>query len=790
MARVIGEALVRVKPDTKGLATQVGRETESGLKSQMGKIGALAGAALGVAVVGGLRQSINAARDLGETQSAVKAIFGESATAVEAFATKAAKSLGQSRTEALNAANTFATFGKSAGLAGDNLVTFSTDMVTLASDLASFKNTSPEEAINAIGGALRGETEPIRKYGVLLDAASISQQALKMGLIKTTKDALTPQQKVLAVQALIMKQTTDAQGDFAKTSGGLANQQRILKAQLTDVSATVGKALLPLMVKLANALRSVVTFVQENHKWLVPLVAVLATFAAVIVTTNAVTSAFVAIQAASAALHLGTAVRVIGHTAALIAHKTAALAIAAATKVWMGVQILMNLVLTANPIGIVVVAIAALVAGIIIAYKNSETFRKIVQATWAGIRVAISFVVKWFMTVVLPSLKRAWADLQVAVKFLATYISANFNFWKGVVLGVIRIVNNVLSGLKKWFTVTIPNAVKTFASAVAKGWQSLVDMAKKPVRFVIQTVINQGIIGTFNKVSGFFHGPKFKSVPMPAGMGDGHGIAGHGAGDGLGMKDVLKLFTGPAKWLSEKVGIGRITSKFGNNPFAQLLVGSAGALKDAALDRVMEFISGSSDIGGGGAGTGGLQPGILRVLGALRGAFGNVGLISGFRRGARTLNNSLSYHGFGRAIDIKPVLAHAVMLNAVFGRSLRELITPWNSLNILNGRPHRYTGAVWNQHNFAGGNAHIHAAADHERGVTLLPGMNLVPNGLGRPETFLGANELRKLRLHPDDMDMLARTIAKAFVTVMPRGAGFVDAAIGSFAGLSARSPY
>jgi hypothetical protein len=138
-------------------------------------------------------------------------------------------------------------------LSGKDLSKFSTDFVKLlSSDLASFNNTTPEQAINAIGSALRGEAEPLRAYGVLLDDASLRQSALSLGIIKTTKEALTPQQKVLAAQALIYQQTGAAQGDFERTSDGLANKTRILTAQLENAKTTIGEALLPIVLELAN----------------------------------------------------------------------------------------------------------------------------------------------------------------------------------------------------------------------------------------------------------------------------------------------------------------------------------------------------------------------------------------------------------------------------------------------------------------------------------------------------------------------------------------------------------
>lgn len=211
-------------------------------------LAAAAAAAGAMAIKIGI-DAVKAASNLAETQSKVGVIFGESADAINKFAATAATKLGQTRQQAMDAASTFATFGKSAGLAGNELVKFSTDLTTLSADLASFYNTSPEQAINAIGAALRGESEPIRAYGVLLNDATLKQEALNMGIYDGT-GALSAQQKVLAAQQVILKQTSDAQGDFARTSGGLANQQRILTAQLENTKAMLGEALLPTVLKV------------------------------------------------------------------------------------------------------------------------------------------------------------------------------------------------------------------------------------------------------------------------------------------------------------------------------------------------------------------------------------------------------------------------------------------------------------------------------------------------------------------------------------------------------------
>jgi hypothetical protein len=201
----------------------------------------------------GLLPAIQAASDLQENTSKIEVIFGDAGRAVTDFAKTAARDIGQSQNQVLAAAGTFGTFGKAAGLAGDQLATFTNDFITLSADLASFNNTTPDEAINAIGAALRGEAEPLRRFGVLLNDATLKSAALELG-IYSGSGALTAQQKILAAQKVIYEQTGDAQGDFERTSDGLANQQRILSAQFENVKTKIGELLLPVFSTLVKFL--------------------------------------------------------------------------------------------------------------------------------------------------------------------------------------------------------------------------------------------------------------------------------------------------------------------------------------------------------------------------------------------------------------------------------------------------------------------------------------------------------------------------------------------------------
>lgn len=285
----------------------MGGSAVASLKSFAGPLAAALGTA---AVFSYLKDATSAASDLNETLSKTGQIFGaDMLPELKSFAEGAAASMGQTQQQALDAAATFGIFGKSAGLTGTDLTGFSKELTTLASDMASFGNADIDETINAIGSGLRGEAEPLRRFGVLLSADAINARALSMGLAKTNVDMvgvaaaqmkvkeasqasqaaikkygadsdeakkagiglalaqkgiakavggtapkLTAQQKLLAVQAEIMAQTGDQQGDFGRTSQGLANQQRILAAQFENVKIKIGNVFLPMLTKVFQAL--------------------------------------------------------------------------------------------------------------------------------------------------------------------------------------------------------------------------------------------------------------------------------------------------------------------------------------------------------------------------------------------------------------------------------------------------------------------------------------------------------------------------------------------------------
>ena len=227
--------------------------TVGGIVGTVAKVGgAVAGAfAVGKVVEFG-KASVDAASDLNESLSKATVVFGAQADAIERWADGAARGFGMSKQQALEAAGTFGNLFRAMEIGTPKAADMSKGLIQLASDLASFNNADPTEVLEALRSGLVGETEPLRRFGVNLSAARIEAEALRMGLAKK-KDELTAGAKAQAAYNLILNDTKLAQGDFARTSDGLANRQRILAAQWKDMQAKVGGFLLPAVVKVSGA---------------------------------------------------------------------------------------------------------------------------------------------------------------------------------------------------------------------------------------------------------------------------------------------------------------------------------------------------------------------------------------------------------------------------------------------------------------------------------------------------------------------------------------------------------
>lgn len=160
--------------------------------------------------------------------------------------------------------------------------------------------------------------------------------------------------------------------------------------------------------------------------------------------------------------------------AGLVAYKTVMLAITVATKAWAAVQALLNIALTANPIGLIIAAIAGLVAGIVVLYNRNETFRKIVQTTWAAIKTAISAVWNWLSTTVFPGLKLAFTAIGTAATWL--WNNAITPAWNGIkaVIGVAwEVVSDIFNNWVRVCQLVGQGAMWLWNNAIQPAWDGI-----------------------------------------------------------------------------------------------------------------------------------------------------------------------------------------------------------------------------------------------------------------------------------------------------------------------------
>jgi len=239
------------------------------------KVGVAFGALVGGVSIAAVKigtTAVNLASDFEESMSKTEAVFGDAMKGIKEASKSAAKDVGLSSAEFLDAASGFGVFGKAADLGGKDLSNFASDLVKTAADVASFNNLTTGEAIEKLSAGLRGSNEPLQSLGILINAAQVEAKALEMGLGDLNGE-VSEGNKILARQALIMEAlgSQGATGDFLDTSDGLANQQRILAARLKDVGITIGQQLLPVAAKLAEMVSVLIAKFEELAPKLQPV---------------------------------------------------------------------------------------------------------------------------------------------------------------------------------------------------------------------------------------------------------------------------------------------------------------------------------------------------------------------------------------------------------------------------------------------------------------------------------------------------------------------------------------
>lgn len=196
-----------------------------------------------------LKDATLAAADLEQSIGAVDAIFKENASVIQAWGKSAAESVGLSRNSYYEFATVVGAQLKNLGIPLERVAWQTDDLIRLGADLSAQFGGSTSDAVAALSSLLRGERDPIERYGVSIKQADINARVAALGLGELTSEQ-ERQAQILATLAILNEQTADAQGTFARESETFLNVQQRMNATLEDTKAEIGEQLLPVLTEV------------------------------------------------------------------------------------------------------------------------------------------------------------------------------------------------------------------------------------------------------------------------------------------------------------------------------------------------------------------------------------------------------------------------------------------------------------------------------------------------------------------------------------------------------------
>ena len=199
-------------------------------------------------------EGIQVASDLEEVQNVVDVTFGEAGSKkIETWAKEAAANFGLTELQAKRYSSTLGAMLKNTGLSDDQVLEMSMNLAGLAADMASFYNMDFDTAFSKIQSGMSGISMPLRQLGINMTEASLSAYAMEAGF-DTAYDKMSETEQTLVRYGQLMKETSLAHGDFARTSDSFANSQRRVATGIETLKAQIGEALLPIATEVSNAI--------------------------------------------------------------------------------------------------------------------------------------------------------------------------------------------------------------------------------------------------------------------------------------------------------------------------------------------------------------------------------------------------------------------------------------------------------------------------------------------------------------------------------------------------------
>jgi hypothetical protein len=498
------EALLRIKVVTDATSAAAGLDKQAasaGRFSSAMRKAALPAAAVvaGLAAIG--KSAVNSASDLQQAEGAVEAVFGRQADAVKKAAQSADTTMGLSAAQYENYAALVGTALQNAGLSVRDSVTESGKVMQRGADLSALYGGTTADAVEAINAAVsRSEFDPLEKYGVSLNMTAVNAELAAKGQDKLTGKQLDAAKKAIILEQVYRK-SAKAAGQYAREADSVAGRQQTMTAQWENASAALGQVLLPVVAKAAAELAKFGEWAQKNATTVQILAGVVGALAVAVLAANAaITTATVVSTVWGAALAfaekraLGTRIQLAALKVATLAQAAAEKLAAIASNVWAVASKVLAVSMYGIPVFWLVGAILLLVGAFVLAYKRSETFRRIVDAAFAGVVKAAKVAGKFLGTVFGAVFKAIGSAAKVVGKVISAAFKVAFALASAYVRAYVAVIRAVLS-VARAIVSTVASFVKDkfgdawrVVSQVARAQIAVIRQAVDGIRAVIATV--------------------------------------------------------------------------------------------------------------------------------------------------------------------------------------------------------------------------------------------------------------------------------------------------------------
>lgn len=206
--------------------------------------------------------AIESASKMDELANVTQQVFESSTKEIEQWAKTIDKEVGRSIYQMQNFASVYGSMFKGAGFDTSFFKQISKDLATFTADFSSFFNVTDDEAFTAIKGALTGETEALKRYGLILNDTTMAEYALSKGIKEKWQELDTATKMQLRYNKL-MEMTTYIQGDASRTIDGYANSLKKAEGLIDNIATAIGHKLLPFATKVVHMFNGIAEAVDD-----------------------------------------------------------------------------------------------------------------------------------------------------------------------------------------------------------------------------------------------------------------------------------------------------------------------------------------------------------------------------------------------------------------------------------------------------------------------------------------------------------------------------------------------